>query len=145
MEIVSVDPRSLSNDMLTQHYSSKLSVNGFLIIDNPVNSESSWGDYYVDHRTIVLYSQHMSLHRFNLTVLHEITHHVCNIAFDYLGHGEIFRRALSHIIDLYYEYDVPNEINVLLKEDGLYYEFKSTKERRESQLNFWGAWEMAKA
>ena len=143
---MSFDPRELTDvELLTHHYKNKLDISGFLLVNINENHPTKWGEYFVEYNTIVIYSGEMTLSRFNLTVLHEISHYMCIKLYDDPTHGKFFKKILRHLLDLYYDYNVPSEIIELLKGDDLYYEFESTKERRESQLELWGTWEMAKA
>lgn len=139
------DIRDLSDGELTKHFASKLSIRGFLVVNKFEANETMWGEYYLNFKTIVIYSKYMTLTRFYLTILHEIAHYICYELYQYKGHGKKYKEVLAIISHLYFDGEVPKKFVDLLKEDGLYYEFESTEKRGKSQLNLWGAWEMAKA
>lgn len=140
-----VDIRDLSDGELTKHFAKKLSIKGFLIVNKFEANEDMWGEYYLKFKTIVVYSKYMTLSRFYLTILHEITHFICHELLEYDGHGNQFKEVLAILSNLYFDGEVPKRVEKLMKEDDLYYEFESTEERRKSQLAIWGAWEVAKA
>lgn len=140
-----VDIRDLDDRELTKHFSDKLAIKGFLIVNKFETNEEKWGEYFLKFKTIIVYSKYMTLTRFYLTILHEIAHFMCYELLEYEGHGKQFKEVLAILSNLYFDGEVPKRFEKLIKEDDLYYEFESTEERRKSQLAIWGAWEMAKA
>lgn len=113
----------------------------FLIIFSNECHPDNWGEYYPNHKVIVIFTldeegNKLSDREIIKTSCHEMAHH---LQFHHLedyevvkneDHDEVFKKVFAKLLHKYYNGNIPKRTLEEIKEEGLLYESDSKEKKR---------------